>query len=354
MIKHHYSGRRTPAELGSRLQLIHGAQWLSAINDDPYARVLRGFEDDPYPLYERLGRAGAMVFSRTGAWVTASRAVASEILAHPDFGPMTAGSPPTTCNVESLDEGIVYAAAPPAVRLDGAVARAVEGLVGEVDLVTGFAGRICTEALAETFDVAPLWLAERIASTSVAVDASLCPQKLAATRRMFDALDDLRDRLGDPAAVLLTVIGAQLASTLLGNALDLLLEPHRWARLAADPSSAAQVVDEVLSRRPPVHLHAVIAQTDLDIAGTRMKAGDQVVIAVGAINRDRADEFLSLGAPYDTVFPFVREVTETALPVLAHRFPGLHRAGPALRRRRAPVTRALLSLRAGTDDRNET
>lgn len=344
MITQRYWSQRAPAELGRRLQLIQGAQWLSAINDDPYARVLRGFEDDPYPLYERLGRADSMVLSRAGVWVTASRGLATELMAHPGFGPMTAGSPYAPCNVVPLDEDIVHAAPHPTARLVVPVTRVVESLAGEVDLVSGFAARICAEALAETFDVPLPWLAERIASTGVAADAALCPQQLAVTRRMLCALDDLRDRLGDPGAVLLTVVGAQLATTLLGNTLDMLLE---------EPSRAPRVVDETLSLRPPIHLHALTARTGLDFGGTRVTAGDQVVVLVGAVNRDGAGAPLPLGPPYAAVFPFARAVTETALSVLAKRFPRLRRTGPALRRRRAPVTRALLRLPASTDVRDE-
>ncbi|MFV2104586.1 hypothetical protein [Micromonospora sp. LOL_024] len=344
VITQRYWSQRAPAELGRRLQLIQGAQWLSAIGDDPYARVLRGFDDDPYPLYERLGRAGPMVSNRAGVWVTASRALATEIMVHPGFGPMTAGSPYAPYNVVPLDEDIVHAVPHSAASLVEPVTRVVDSLTGEVDLVGGFATRICAEVLAETFDVPLHWLVERIASTGVAVDAALCPQSLAATRRMLSALDDLRDRLGDPGAVLLTVVGAQVATTLLGNTLDMVLD---------EPSRASRVVDETLSLRPPVHLHALIARSDLDFGGARVTAGDQVVVLVGAVNRDGAGAPLLLGPPYAAVFPFARVVTETALSVLTERFPSLRRTGPVLRRRRAPVTRVLLRLPASIDVRDE-
>ncbi|MEU6024236.1 hypothetical protein [Micromonospora sp. NPDC047134] len=257
---------------------------------------------------------------------------------------MTASSPYAPYNVVPLDEDIVHAAPHPTAALVEPVTRVVESLTGEVDLVSGFVARICAEALAETFDVPLPWLAERIASTGVAFDAALCPQPLAVTRRMLSALDDLRDRLGDPGAVLLTVVGAQLATTLLGNALDVLLE---------EPSRAPRVVDETLSLQPPVHLHPLIARSDLDFGGTRVRAGDQVVVLVGAVNRDGAGMPLLLGPPYAAVFPFARVVTETALSVLTERFSSLRRTRPALRKRRAPVTRALLRLPASTDVRDE-
>ncbi|WP_143021350.1 cytochrome P450 family protein [Prauserella marina] len=360
-----------PAELGLRLQLIQGNQWLCAINDDPYARVLRGFEDDPYPLYERLRHTGPLVPSSVGRWVTGHHEQATELLAHPEFGPVHAGVPRSPLRVIPFDEDVVHAAPSSIDRLGelaaAAFERAVDGLTGEVDLIAAFAARIPADVLAETFQLPSSWLAERVADTSIATDASLCPQRLTATRRMFHAIGELRERLADPGAVLLAVAGSCVATTLLGNALHVLLggQDH-WTKLAEDPARAPRVVDEALRHDSPIQLHALIARTGLTFAGAKVAAGDQVIVGVGGANRDPALHVdparfepdreagpLLPGAPYDKVLPFARAVAETVLPMLAKRFPALHRTGFALRRRRAPVTRQLLRLPAGTDPREE-
>ncbi|MGA6227596.1 hypothetical protein ACPESV_45525, partial [Streptomyces umbrinus] len=76
-----------------------------------------------------------------------------------------------------------------------------------------------------------------------------------------------------------------------------------------------------------------------------------------AVNRDAADaaQFdLSrpasgpFGLPGDLYFrfcgPLVMAVAEAALGALGERFPGLHTAGPAVRRRRSPVLRGYARL----------
>jgi P450-derived glycosyltransferase activator len=360
-----------PAELGLRLQLIQGAQWLCAINDDPYARVLRGFEDDPHPLYERLRHTGPLVASSVGGWVTVDHERAAELLAHPELDPVHAGSPRSPLRVVPLAEDIVHAT-PPAIDRLGELAtaafeRAVDGVSGEVDLITGFAARVPADVLAETFGLPTSWLAERVANTSIAADASLCPQRLAATRGMLGAIGELRERLADPGAVLLTVLGAQVATTLLGNAVHALLGGQgHWAKLAADPARAPQVIDETLRHDSPIQAHALIARTGLEFAGTEVAAGEQVVVLIGGANRDpavyadparfepdRVAGPLLPGAPYGKVLPFARAVAEAVLPMLVTRFPALRRTGLALRRRRAPVTRTLVRLPASADSREE-
>lgn len=99
--------------------------------------------------------------------------------------------------------------------------------------------------------------------------------------------DDQRDRLAGLGAALLfagheTTVGRIDVGTVL-----LLDQPGEWAALAADPGRADAAVEEILrlaapgSSGIPRYAHA-----DIEIAGVRIPAGDAVLLAPAAANRD--------------------------------------------------------------------
>ncbi|MEU7076092.1 P450-derived glycosyltransferase activator [Streptomyces narbonensis] len=92
-------------ELGAHLLETRGIHWIHAANGDPYAAVLRGQADDPYPAYERVRARGVLSFSPTGSWVTADHAVAASVLCSTEFGVSGADGVPVPQQVLSYGEG---------------------------------------------------------------------------------------------------------------------------------------------------------------------------------------------------------------------------------------------------------
>ncbi|MEU5884557.1 P450-derived glycosyltransferase activator [Spirillospora sp. NPDC047279] len=390
------------SELGRRLQLIHAAQWLSATQGDPYARLLLGHDADPYPGYAEVRAAGALVASRDGVWVTARHRTGADLLAHPSLGVRRADGERSLEPIAPLEdtplgaeredlERLGKAAAAGSVPLLGAGAaerytaladqacrRVLAGVGAEADLVPALAEALPAEVLADLCELTGpdrARLAEDCRWAGLAQDALLCPQSLASTRRMLAALDDLRDLYGVPrpvhgdAGLLLALLGVRVAADLIAGAVRALLDhPWQWSKLAADPWLAARAVNETLRHDPPVHLRSLVAHHDLEVDGVQITAGSRVVVLIGGTGRDAEaftdpDTFeldrpagqgpaLSPGFAHELVAPFARAVAEAALRALAGRFPRLSAAGPALGRRRAPVTRGSWSLPVVTGGTN--
>ena len=75
---------------------------------------------------------------------------------------------------------------------------------------------------------------------------------------------------------------------LVGNGVvALLTHPEQLAKLKADPGLAKNVVEETLRYWGPVDfIGRRIATEDLEIAGTRDRAGEQVAVSLAGANRD--------------------------------------------------------------------
>jgi cytochrome P450 len=66
----------------------------------------------------------------------------------------------------------------------------------------------------------------------------------------------------------------------------LLRSPDQLAWFRERPSSAPAVVEELLRYDPPVQLSARVALEDAEVAGQRIRAGEIVMLLLGAANRD--------------------------------------------------------------------
>jgi cytochrome P450 len=141
----------------------------------------------------------------------------------------------------------------------------------------------------------------------------------------------------------LFLAGHETTANLLANALwHLLRVPARWERLVRDPSSAEEVVEEVLRLDTSVLGMWRNVATDCEISGVAIPAGQRVYLAFWSANRDparfpRAADFEPgrLGAPH---LAFGRGIhycigaqlaqleLRTALTVLAESVPGLRLA----------------------------
>ncbi|MGW2396975.1 cytochrome P450 [Kitasatospora sp. NPDC001664] len=386
----------TDPGLGRRIQLQQGLVWLAAAQGDPCAALLRGLDTDPREYWRRLAER-PLDRSATGAWVTARHAVASRAAAEPalcerplldGFGPSAAdGTPQDRVPADGGDDPVIdveqawhraLAAVPAATGGDGgwdvvAVARAaaVEAL-----------------ALAWGLDAdGRLELSAAVELTGGLLDASCYPQNLADTRRIARGVTALRALPavgGSEERVLLAAVGVRMATDLVVNTLVRYPEamPRQdlealWARLRAEPGGAARAVAETLRWAGPVQLRTLVAQAPCELAGQRIEPGEEVVILLGAANRDaeaftdpdrydpdrfaaaapdrsdpveaaRAARVLLPGAPSTRVLSFAAACAHEGLSRLAVLRPRPDGTGAPARRAAAPVSRSLLSFAART------
>lgn len=81
--------------------------------------------------------------------------------------------------------------------------------------------------------------------------------------------------------------GSETTTNLLGNGF-LALQRHRdqWDLLVADPSLVRGAVDELIRYDSPHHYLPRVATEDFEIGGVPVRAGQTVVVVMGAANRD--------------------------------------------------------------------
>ena len=130
-----------------------------------------------------------------------------------------------------------------------------------------------------------LWLAEHLRQLREQPGDDLMSQLIAAAEdgRHLDEME-LRGVAG-----LVLAAGFETTVNLLGNGIRLLLNsPDQLARLRDDPSLWPNAVEEILRLESPVQLSARVALVDTEVAGTRVRAGETVVIYLAAANRDPA------------------------------------------------------------------
>jgi cytochrome P450 len=88
-------------------------------------------------------------------------------------------------------------------------------------------------------------------------------------------------------AGLVLAAGFETTVNLLGNGIRMLLEtPEHLETLAAHPQMWPTAVEEILRLDSPVQMTARIAADDTDVAGTRVKRGEGIIIYLAGANRD--------------------------------------------------------------------
>jgi cytochrome P450 len=103
--------------------------------------------------------------------------------------------------------------------------------------------------------------------------------------------DDEVFTLDEIASVLFAFLtaGHETTSSLIGNVARRLLErPDVWAALRADPAGVPGAVEEVLRFDGPVVAWRRRARRAVDVAGTTIPEGAQVLLLLGSANRDPA------------------------------------------------------------------
>ncbi|WP_370415308.1 cytochrome P450 [Streptomyces fradiae] len=87
--------------------------------------------------------------------------------------------------------------------------------------------------------------------------------------------------------VLMLAAGFETTASLLANGLGVLLDrPADRDRIARDPAAAAACVQEVLRHDPPAQVTDRWATEDTALGGMRIAEGTQVLVLLGAANRD--------------------------------------------------------------------
>ena len=128
----------------------------------------------------------------------------------------------------------------------------------------------------------------------------------------------------------------------------LLAHPEQLARLRADPSLVPTAVEELIRYDGPLQLFERTAVEPVEVAGTRVEAGQRVAALLGAANRDpdvfadpdrldvgRADNphiGFGAGVHFCLGAPLARVELQASLGTLVARFPAMAAAGPPTRR----------------------
>ncbi|MEV4411513.1 cytochrome P450 [Catellatospora sp. NPDC049609] len=109
------------------------------------------------------------------------------------------------------------------------------------------------------------------------------------------------DRLTDEelafVCIMCFVAGNETTKSLIGNALLALLQhPEQDERLRREPELVPRMVDEALRYDCPLQQTKRLATRDVEVGGQQIRTGDQVLLCMGAANRDpevfaRPDEF---------------------------------------------------------------
>jgi len=107
------------------------------------------------------------------------------------------------------------------------------------------------------------------------------------------AVQDGSDRISPPEvvslAMLLLVAGHETTVNLIGNGtLALLRNPGQLDLLLASRELIPGAVEELLRFDSPVQISQRVVTEDMELAGRRVRAGDEVVLMLGAANRDPA------------------------------------------------------------------
>jgi|FEC22Drversion2_1045045.scaffolds.fasta_scaffold00521_12 cytochrome P450 len=309
------------------------------------------FREDPYPLYERFRGGAPLLRVADTIWFALGHAEVTAMLRHPrlstdeqEHATTKAGREPDPNRARSL----LFMDPPDHTRLRGQVARAftprriedlrvaTEGITNElveamatqrggtVDLIEAFAYPlpvrvICTLLGVPARDEAIFTNWSRGIARSVdpsilrspEIEAAIAEARLGLRTYIGELLAERRRKPGDDLlsalavvdvdgdsitageivslAQLLLVAGHETTVNLIGNgALALLRAPDQLALLRQRPELIGPAVDEFLRFDGPVQITQRVAMADLDLFGQKVRKGDEILLILGAANRDPA------------------------------------------------------------------
>lgn len=295
---------------------------------------------NPYPTYERLRRIDPVHKARLiDAWVLSRyEDVQAVLLDHHRFSSGQSGpdykrdasmldlDPPDHTRLRSL---VSKAFTPRSIAALGPrIQRIVDKLLDDVadsnrfDLIAALAFPLPVIVIAEMLGVPPRDL-ERFKEWSNDIVLSLEPalsdekrqrflrseqelhqyfESIIAQRRLAPrddlisallAAEEEGDRLSRQELLatleLLLVAGNETTRNMIGNGmLALLRNPRQLQRLQDEPQLLDSAINELLRYDSPVQLDGRTLLEDVEIGGKKMRAGQQVVAAIGAANHDPA------------------------------------------------------------------
>jgi cytochrome P450 len=285
---------------------------------------------DPFPLYAEAHRLGPVLPIADSVFVIVGYQAVNEVLRNPGFGIRTDPSdqpalelmqrsilrtnPPDHGRMRSLISQVFTPRRVTALQpaIEAAVDDLLDGLPTEVDFMDRFAFQLPVTVICELLGVpaserdrfrplaSDLTAALELTDTSDATADAAARQlgeyfvrliRDPAPDSLVSALVAARDagdgRLSDEELlanlILLLVAGFETTTDLLGNGLAILLDRPG---LAVDP---AAFVEEVLRYDSPVQVTTRFARTDgLSVGGIPMPAGSDLILLLGAANRDPA------------------------------------------------------------------
>jgi cytochrome P450 len=308
--------------------------------------------EDPYPAYRAAReRAAVQWHERLGAHLVLSHEHAAAILKSPEWSSDPSNSPQLLASLggpgsgaEMWSRSLLMSDPPTHTRLRSSVnrfftpraVRAIRGRVaaiverafeplsegGSIELMSELAYPIPLAVIAELFDVGlegaellrsetptlarmleldptPAEL-EEIAAAAMTAMLFLVP---IVARRRSDPGEDLLSALIHPPdggvaleteeiitmCLLLLAAGHETTANLIGNGTLALLEhPDQLDSLTQDPDLSTQAIEEFLRYDGPAQVASRIALKDLVLDDTRISAGQQALIVLGAANRDPA------------------------------------------------------------------
>ncbi len=315
------------------------AGWERLESGVGYNPVSAAVRDNPYALYDALRTKDPVHRMRTlrNAWLlTRYRDIDAVLRDHKRFSNGRRGfaytelrtllhsDPPDHTRLRGL---ILKAFTPRAVdALEARIRGIVDDLLdkaaddGAFELMNGLAFPLPVTVIAEMLGIPPGdrdrfddW-SNRLA---LSVEPILSARQIAEIRTAWDEIFEYFDsiigqRLADPqddlvsallaaeendakltreevqlTLLLLLVAGNETTRNLIGNGmLALLRNPDQLARLRAHPELMDPAIAELLRYDSPVQLNGRVVEEDTEIGGKTLRAGDQVLCALGAANRD--------------------------------------------------------------------
>jgi cytochrome P450 len=149
---------------------------------------------------------------------------------------------------------------------------------------------------------------------------------------------------------LLIVAGNETTRNAISGGLQVLCEhPEQKAKLLARPELLDSAIEEILRWVSPVHHMARTVTADVEIRGTKLKAGDRLIMWYGSVNRDEdifADPYrfeierspnehlaFGIGEHFCLGAGFARKELRLMFEELFRRFPDIDLAGPPERLR---------------------
>lgn len=285
-----------------------------------------GGRADPFPLYATAHRLGPVLPVTDEVFLVVGYAAVNDVLRNPAFD--IPSEPSNQPSLELMQRSILRANPPDHGRMrslisqvftprrvaelrpaiEAAVDELLDALPAEADFMDRFAFQLPVTVICELLGVPTSDrhrfrpLASDLTASLELTDASDAAADAAARElgayfaglirepaagSLVSALVDARDagdgRLSDEELlanlILLLVAGFETTTDLLGNGLAILLR-------RPDLPTDAAFVEEVLRYDSPVQVTTRVAQHGVEVAGTTIPAGGNLVLLLGAANRD--------------------------------------------------------------------